>query len=206
MARKKKIENRVLVVGHGRSGKDILSKVLNDLYGYRFRGSSEVMCQQEEIFSLFKDLYETSDELFENRHKHRVELYEAIREYNKEDKTRLAKLVMQNGQFGYTGMRDFDEVMAGINEGLFSHIIWVDRKFNAPDPSQMFSFEDLYEEFLRDDTSFSLARVMNYPVSGADNIDRKEVETRAMKKLASLFELRGMDRFLKSSGKFVMFA
>lgn len=209
MARKKKQqkENRVLVVGHGRHGKDVTSSVLQNLYGLEFRGSSEVMCNEPEILERFNQ-YETGEELFNARHSHREELYEAICEYNKEDRTRLARQVSQGGKYGYTGMRDFDEVMACIKEGLFTHIIWVERRGAPLDPSQTFTFEDIYEEFLLEETSFSLARVKNYPLPEAvtKDLTQEQIEARVAQKLSVLFVKKNMGKFLELSNTFTMFA
>lgn len=199
-------ENRILVCGHGMHGKDITSSVIDELYGYKFRGSSEVMCNEPEILSQFK--YETGDELFENRRKHRKKLYNAICKYNEEDKARLAKKVMQDGQYGYTGMRDFDEVMECIKQGLFTHIIWVERKGAPLDPTQTFTFEDLHEEFQREENTFSLAKVINYPVDSllVEQMPKDKLDKLIADKLKVMFVKRNMNRFLEMSNTFTMFA
>ena len=187
--RKKKNQAKILIVGHGRHGKDTLAELITKHQGNKFRGSSAVMC--EELYSPhFEALYDSPEALFEARHEHRNQLYDLICDYNKEDPTRLARKVMEGGH-GYTGMRAFEEVMECIKQDVFTHVIWIERNdIPKADPTQGFSFEDLYEEVLREDTSFSLAKVKNYSVDWLDKVASSEK----------------MRKFLELSDSFVMFA
>ena len=166
------------------------------------------MC--EELYQEhFADRYESHQELFENRHKHRVELYDLICDYNKEDQAKLARLVCgDNGEFGYTGLRAFEEVMACIEQDVFTHIVWVERRDAPLDPTMTFSFEDLYEEFMREDTSFSLAKVYNYPLSSdwCQSKSDEEIDEAVYTRLFSLIDRRNFKNFLDKSNTFSILA
>lgn len=135
---------KVLVLGHGRHGKDSLGNALYNHYGLKFRGSSEVAAA-EVIYPMMKNFYDSPEEAFDRRHENRELWAACIRDYNRNDKTKLARLVCEDGH-GYTGLRDIAEVEACINEGIFTHIIWVTR-YDIPedDPTLTFSYDDLKE-------------------------------------------------------------
>lgn len=118
--------NKFLIIAHKRWGKDTLAELLNEEFGLKFKSSSQAAA---DIF-IFDELknkygYETSEQCFEDRVNHRQEWYEMICEYNKEDRARLAKGILEHSDC-YVGMRDRDEITECIKQGLFDLIIWVD--------------------------------------------------------------------------------
>ena len=80
---------KLLVIGHGRHGKDTVCEILRDRYGYSFESSSQ-FCSRLFIYDQLKDKYEyTSEEqCYADRHNHRQEWYEAICDYNVPDPSR----------------------------------------------------------------------------------------------------------------------
>ena len=101
---------RLLIIGHGRMGKDTMAEILRDEFGMTFESSSQA-ASDIFLYDLMKEKYgyETSEECFEDRHNHRQEWYEAIKEYNKDDKVKLAKGIVERTGC-YVGMRDREEI------------------------------------------------------------------------------------------------
>ena len=116
---------KLLIIGSARHGKDTTAEFLKDLYGYDFKSSSQAAADIF-LYDLLKDKYgyKTSEECFEDRVNRRAEWYDAICEYNREDKARLAKEILKTSNV-YVGMRDPDEIEECIKQGLFDFIIGV---------------------------------------------------------------------------------
>ena len=95
-----------MVLGHCRHGKDSMAEILRDEFGMTFESSSQSAADIF-LYDLLKEKYgyKTSEECFEDRHNHIQEWYEAICEYNKDDKARLAKGIVERTGC-YVGMRD----------------------------------------------------------------------------------------------------
>ena len=123
---KTKIQPTLLVISGMRSGKDTFGEIMASEFGLKYTSSSQASA---EIF-IFDELknkygYETSEQCFEDRVNHRQEWYELICDYNKDDRARLAKGILEHSDC-YVGMRDRDEITECIKQGLFDLIIWVD--------------------------------------------------------------------------------
>ena len=156
---------KLLILAHMRWGKDSMAEILRDEFGMTFESSSQ-SASDIFLYDLMKDKYgyETSEECFEDRHNHRQEWYEAICEYNKDDKARLAKGIMERTNC-YVGMRDRDEIKECIKQELFDLIVWVDASDRLPEePATSFNidkscadiiienngtYEEFYEKVLR---------------------------------------------------------
>ena len=129
---------KLLVVGHGRHGKDTVCEILKD-YGYTFQSSSK-FCSELFIFNNLKDKYGYKDEeeCFKDRHNHRTEWYDMIHDYCKDDLARLGRNLFAENNI-YCGLRNKREFFAMQNEEIFDYAIWVDRTDHLPteDPSSM---------------------------------------------------------------------
>jgi len=123
---------KLLIVGHGRHGKDTVSEILNKISGLRFESSS-MHCAQEVLFPMLKDKYgyTTVSECFNDRHNHRAEWYDAISDYCKEDLTRIGREIFDYSDI-YCGLRNKEEMMAMRKENVFDYAIWVDRSEHLP--------------------------------------------------------------------------
>ena len=156
---------RLLIIGHGRMGKDSMAEILRDEYGMTFESSSQ-SASDIFLYDLLKEKYgyETSEECFEDRHNHRQEWHEAIKEYNKDDKAKLAKGIVERTGC-YVGMRDREEIKECVKQKLFDLIVWVDASDRLPEePATSFNidkscadviienngtYEEFYEKVLR---------------------------------------------------------
>ena len=123
---------KLLVIGSARHGKDTFAEILRDVYGYKFKSSSQAAADIF-IYGELKDKYgyKTSKECFEDRVNHRPEWHQMICYYNKDDQARLAKDILKTDDC-YVGMRDTNEINECMKQGLFDLIIWVDASERKP--------------------------------------------------------------------------
>ena len=128
----KKSKPNLLIIGHARHGKDTLAEIFNENFGYTFESSSQSAANIF-LYDLLKDKYgyKTPEECFEDRVNHRQEWYEAICEYNKDDRAKLAKGILQRSDC-YVGMRDRNEIEECLKQKVFDLIVWVDASGRLP--------------------------------------------------------------------------
>ncbi len=143
-ARKRKL----LVIGHGRHGKDTVCEMLRDQYGYTFVSSSW-FCAEKVVMPYFEKRlsdfwsrvtceyenepirYRTVQECYDDRANHRAEWYTAIREFNTPDATRLGRAIWAEYDI-YGGLRSHTEFNALRNSKAFDVCIWVDASDRLP--------------------------------------------------------------------------
>ena len=123
---------KLLVIGHGRHGKDTVCEILRDKYGYSFESSSK-FCSKLFIYNDLKEKYGYTNEeqCYADRHNHRQEWYEAICDYNIPDPATLGREMFQEYDI-YCGLRNKKEFHAMKNKGVFDYCIWVDRSDHLP--------------------------------------------------------------------------
>ena len=126
---------KLLVVGHGRHGKDTVCELLEQ-YGYTFQSSSK-FCSQLFIFDDLKDKYGYADEeeCYTDRHNRRTEWYNMIHNYCSDDLARLGRNLFSEHDI-YCGLRNKREFFAMQNEEIFDYAIWVDRSDHLPPESK----------------------------------------------------------------------
>jgi len=134
-------DRKILVIGHGRHGKDTVSEMLRDQYGRRFTSSS-LFCAENVIFAGIeaettpelaglKGKYNNFAECFQDRHNHRALWYDTIRALNRPDATALGRAIFKDHDV-YCGLRSKAELNALKNAGIVDTIIWVDRSDFVP--------------------------------------------------------------------------
>ena len=129
-----------IIFGHKQHGKDTACEYLEDKYGIKFASSSLFSCQ---LF-LFEKMkaegygYQTVEECFADRVNHRKYWYEAIRDFNVPDKSRLGKLLFDRHAI-YCGIRDKEEFDSLKADGLVHLAIFIDASGRLPkeDPESM---------------------------------------------------------------------
>lgn len=123
---------KLLVIGHGRHGKDTVCEILRDKYGFSFESSSQ-FCSKLFIFDMLKDKYGyyNEEECYADRHNHRAEWYDAICDYNVPDAAKLGREIFKAHDI-YCGLRNKREFFAMKNTGVFDYAIWVDRSNHLP--------------------------------------------------------------------------
>jgi hypothetical protein len=123
---------KLLIIGHGRHGKDTVCEILKESYGFSFESSSQ-FCSKLFIYDMLKDRYSytNEEECYADRHNHRAEWYNAICEYNIPDAARLGRDIFKTHDI-YCGLRNKKEFHAMRNTGVFDYAIWVDRSDHLP--------------------------------------------------------------------------
>ena len=140
---------KLLILGNARHGKDTFAEILRDHMGLSFQSSSQAAA---DIF-IYDELkvkygYETPEECFEDRVNHRAEWFDLITAYNSEDRSRLAKSILEINDC-YVGMRNRKEVEGCIKEGVFDYIIWVDASERLPlEAGDSFDIDKSYAHFI----------------------------------------------------------
>lgn len=119
---------RLLIIGHGRHGKDSVGDLLRDLYGLRAVSSSHFAAQKA-VFPLVSDLYEDWRAAYEDRGNHRDLWFHAIRAYNLRPGKMLAEEILEEHDI-YTGMRSRAEFVRA--RSVFDLVIWVDASDRLP--------------------------------------------------------------------------
>lgn len=119
---------RLLIIGHGRHGKDAVGDILSAEYGVRGVSSSKFAAQKA-VFPLVSDLYSDWRAAYEDRAQHRDLWFHAIAAYNLRPGPMLAEQILE-GHDVYTGMRKVDEFKRSRH--LFDLVIWVDASKRLP--------------------------------------------------------------------------
>lgn len=123
---------KLLIIGHARHGKDTVGEILRDTHGFKFTSSSW-FCAQETIWENWGcAVYETIEQMFEDRVNHRVLWMQMISAYNTPDKARTARTMIERGYDMYVGMRRADELAECRFQRIFDLIVWVDRSKHQP--------------------------------------------------------------------------
>ena len=160
---------KLLVIGHGRHGKDTVCEMLRDMYGYSFESSSK-FCSKMFIYDNLKNKYgyNNEEECYADRHNHRSEWYDAICEYNNPDASTLGREIFQEHDI-YCGLRNKREFYAMKNTGVFDKAIWVDRSDHLPAESKdSMSLEPWMADYIIDnngtlgDLAFNVGQLINY--------------------------------------------
>lgn len=142
---------KLLVIGHGRHGKDTVCEILRDKYGYTFDSSSR-FCSKLFIYNMLKEKYgyKTEEECYHDRHNHRAEWYDAISAFNEEDASSLGKAIFKEHDI-YCGLRNGREYEAMKEQHIFDHVIWVDRTDHLPTESKdSMTLEESMADFVID--------------------------------------------------------
>jgi len=163
------MKKKLLVIGHGRHGKDTVCEILKTYYNYSFESSSQ-FCSQLFIYELLKEKYNYSSEeqCYNDRHNHRAEWYNAICDYNVPDAARLGREIFKAHDI-YCGLRNKREFFAMKNTGVFDYAIWVDRSNHLPPESKdSMSLEQWMADYTIDnngslsDLEFNIHQLMRY--------------------------------------------
>ena len=123
---------KLLIIGHGRHGKDTVCDILRDHYGFQFQSSSE-FCARKFIYDELRHKYGYTSyaQCYQDRHNHRAEWYDMIHAYCADDYARLGRDIFAENDI-YCGLRNKAEFHAMRNTGVFDHCVWVDRSDHLP--------------------------------------------------------------------------
>jgi len=167
---------KLLVVGHGRHGKDTVCEML-EAYGYTFQSSSK-FCSELFIFDDLKDKYgyANEEECYADRHNHRTEWYNMIHDYCRDDLARLGRNLFDKHDI-YCGLRNKREFHAMKNEEIFDYAIWVDRSDHC---------------HLEPNTSMTIEQWMcDYTIDNNGDLDRLKLNVKTL--MTTIFKNQGLD-------------
>lgn len=145
---------KLLVIGHGRHGKDTVCEILQEKYNLSFESSSR-FCSKLFIYDMLKNKYgyKSEEECYADRHQHRAEWYDAICDYNAGDGARLGREIFKVHDI-YCGLRNKREYFAMKNTNVFDYAIWVDRIDHLPPESKdSMSLEQWMADFTIDNNN-----------------------------------------------------
>ena len=160
---------KLLVIGHGRHGKDTVSEILQEDFKLSFISSSMFACQR----FIYDDLkvkydYNSFEECYADRHNHRSEWYDAIAGYCEDDPAQLGKDIFAEHDI-YCGLRNVREFDAMKEQGVFDAAIWVDRSDHLPpeDSGSMTLTKDMADYIINNNGDLS---ELGYNVRACYNI------------------------------------
>jgi dephospho-CoA kinase len=123
---------KLIIIGHGRHGKDTVCDILQRDYNFKFMSSSQ-FCNEKVLFPVLSPIYgyTTLEECYNDRHNHRKEWYDLIAEHNSDDPARLGKELFSQFDI-YCGLRRKEELEALTEQDVCDYIIWVDASKRLP--------------------------------------------------------------------------
>lgn len=143
---------KLLVTGYAEHGKDTTCEILAESFGLRFVSSS-YFCMERAVIPWLADrgiVYDTPEECYADRGNHRAHWFDAIADYNKNDKARLGRELFELHDI-YCGLRNFEEMSAMRQQGIFDFSIWVDRiQHVPPEPSSSMTIRPSDCDFVLD--------------------------------------------------------
>lgn len=119
---------KILILGHGRHGKDTVAELISAKTGFTNKSSSRAALDLI-VFPVIGHEYKSKDACFDDRINKRVLWYTLISNFNKNDPTRLCRTILETSNI-YVGMRSKTEAEA--TKELFDLIIWVDASQRLP--------------------------------------------------------------------------
>lgn len=125
------VRPKIFVIGHGRHGKDTVGEIIQEICGLTFESSS-MFCAEHVVTPWLEKLgitYDSLDECYEDRVNHRMEWYDAIRDFNKEDESKLSAAIFNKYDM-YVGIRSRVEFLAARHLSDLS--IWVEASTRVP--------------------------------------------------------------------------
>lgn len=133
---------RLLILGHGRHGKDTVAEILRAEHGFSFISSSYYLAEKVVQPELDRRgiTYPDLKACYDDRGNHRELWRDIIAEFNREDGARLAKMILAECDC-YVGMRTPREYTASRH--LFDAVVWVDAssRIAAFDPTMQIVFD-----------------------------------------------------------------
>ncbi len=158
---------KILVIGHGGHGKDTVSAMLRDLYGFSFTSSSMFCAERVIMPAMAGGRYATVEECFEDRVNRRAEWYRLIRDFNRPDPSALGRAIFEEHDV-YCGLRSKAELHALMNARAVDFVIWVDRSDNvAPEGRDSCTVEPWMAHYVLDnngtleDLEFNVRQLMS---------------------------------------------
>jgi thymidylate synthase (FAD) len=123
---------KLLIIGHGRHGKDTVAEHIAHLMKLEFTSSSMFVAEEMIWEAWGKDRYPNFQAMYDDRANFRETWGNLVSAYNTPDKAKTASTMLSRGFDMYVGMRRTDELNACKALGLFDYVIWVDANLRVP--------------------------------------------------------------------------
>ena len=142
---------KLLILGHGRHGKDTAADLIAEKLGLKSRSSSLFAAERVIMPAMG---YASLEACFNERHEHRGKWFTLITEYNTPDKSRLVRELLESADI-YVGLRNNCEYEA--SKHLFDFVLWVDASDRVePEPSTSFTITFNSKEMIKIDNNCNL--------------------------------------------------
>lgn len=130
-----KLKYRIMISGHGRTGKDTAATILADMFGYRAGYSTSFAVLPLVCYSLHGCLdLPTQEECYAERHKDRTYWYNYCNMLRVIDPHMLIKLTLAQTDF-IVGTRDKSEFVNALDFFKPNNVLWMEREGVAVDPT-----------------------------------------------------------------------
>lgn len=130
---------RLVILGHGKHGKDTACNYLRNKFGFQFVSSSLFVLHTAVwpyiLRSSYASRWKTPEEAFVDRNscpQIRAMWYTAISLYNADDPARLTRELFEAGNDIYCGLRNVREFSAARDRRVFDFSIWIDASLRLP--------------------------------------------------------------------------
>jgi len=125
---------KILILGHARSGKDMVAEIFVKNFPKLKFYSASYFANEIIVYPILKEKYgyTSLDECYQDRVNHRKEWYDLIQDFNKDDQSKLTKLLLKFSDI-YIGIRHINEFEA--SKKFFDLIIWIDSSKRIQDES-----------------------------------------------------------------------
>lgn len=148
---------KLIVMGHGRHGKDTVAEMIHNLYGYPFVSSSwwygkhvvwpELQAMDGEQGA---PRYQSFEDAYADRANHRRMWFDIIKAHN-DSLHNIAAVQLFHDYDIYVGMRNRWELHALHNAGAFDAAIWVDASRRLPlEPDTSITVEPWMADYILD--------------------------------------------------------
>ncbi len=124
---------RIMIIGYKDHGKDTAAEYLRKFFNLTFVSSS-LFCAEHVVRPALAQqgiVYADVKTCFEDRVNHRSKWFDAICEFNKEDRSRLSCKIFEKYDI-YCGLRNRDELVAAKRQNLFDLCLWIDASKRKP--------------------------------------------------------------------------
>jgi deoxyadenosine/deoxycytidine kinase len=124
---------KILIIGHGGSGKDTVSNIIANRLDLTFTSSSRFVLENI-IYPKLQNFYKSAEDCFNDRRNNRELWHDLILAHNAIDKAKLIKDILYGNDI-YCGLRNYEEFKAGKH--LFDYVIYVDAGIRVAHDSTM---------------------------------------------------------------------
>jgi hypothetical protein len=128
---------RIMVVGHGRAGKDTACEYLSRITSLRFAGTTSLYLAKY----VAARLGVTAQEAYRTRHLNRNFWHRVGREIRKQDPSLLIRESLEKAEI-VGGVRDLEEIVVCKKDQLVDLIVWIDNDRVGRDSTVKFSERD----------------------------------------------------------------